>query len=237
MRANPTSPRRTALSGLALACALLGAGCNLEMRDEYRVKPLEPSPVFADGRSSRPLVPGTVAQGHLKTDEALHAGRAAGQYVTAPPMQVTREFLERGRERYNIYCAPCHNQDGYGRGLVVLRGFPAPPSYHIDRLRRAPVGYIFDVATNGYGVMYGYADRVNVQDRWAIAAYVRALQYSQHAPAADVPPAEASKLPAPPAPAPERPGPLGPTAAPQGHSGAGAQQPAAPQGTGQATHQ
>ena len=110
------------------------------------------------------------------------------------PMPVTREMLDRGRERFDIFCAVCHGQTGEGNGMIVQRGFPPPPSYHIDRLRQAPVGHFYDVITHGYGIMYSYANRVSVEDRWAIAAYIRALQLSHNARADQLPPGERAKL-------------------------------------------
>ncbi len=151
------------------------------MHVQPKYKPLESSTFFDDGRSSRPVVPGTVARGQLKTDEAFYTGKLNGVEVDTFPLPITHEVLDRGRERYNIYCAPCHDRLGEGQGMIVQRGFPPPPSYHIDRLRQAPVGHFFSVMTNGYGTMYSYASRVSPEDRWAIAAYIRALQLSQQA--------------------------------------------------------
>jgi cytochrome c553 len=185
---------------LALACggALLGAlwlsGCRNDMHVQPRYNPLDSSDFFEDGRAARPEVPGTVARGQLRTDHYLYAGKVNGVSVSAFPFPVTREVLERGRERYNIYCTPCHGYAGEGRGMIVQRGFPQPPSYHTDRLRQAPAGHLYDVITNGYGAMYSYAARISPEDRWAIAAYIRALQLSQHATVDDVPEAERTKL-------------------------------------------
>lgn len=188
---------RNALGLGVLGCVLIAAGCNWEMRNDSRLKPLEGSPVFADGRSSRPLVPGVVAQ-HDKAilPSALTTGMGDdGEPVAEIPIKVTAEVLERGRNRFNIYCSVCHGEDGYGNGPIVRRGFPQPPSYHIDRLRRAPVGHMFDVISNGYGVMYSYNDRIpKVEDRWAIVAYVRALQLSQHANVSELPAETQSKI-------------------------------------------
>jgi cytochrome c553 len=150
------------------------------MHLQPRYNPDEPSSFFDDGRSERQPVPGTVARGHLENDEL--------------PFPITREDLERGRDRFNIFCAPCHDYTGSGRGMIVQRGFQQPPSYHIDRLRQAPVGHFFDVMTNGYGAMHGYASQVPVKDRWRIAAYIRALQLSQSATLADLPASEEQKL-------------------------------------------
>ena len=144
--------------------------------------------------ASRPLVPNTVARGHLNADEAFYTGKIGTNLVETFPFPITRQVLERGRERFDIYCSPCHGRTGEGNGMIVQRGFPAPPSYHIDRLRKAPVGHFFDVITQGYGVMYSYAQRVEPDDRWAIAAYVRALQLSRNATLANVPPQDRAKL-------------------------------------------
>jgi Cytochrome C oxidase, cbb3-type, subunit III len=157
------------------------------MQDQPKYIALRPSSFFGDGRSERPLIEGTVARGHLEADTAFFTGKIAGKPIEAFPMPITREVLLRGRQRFNIYCSPCHDQLGNGLGMVVRRGYRRPPSYHIDRLRKAPPGYFFDVITNGFGAMPDYAAQVDPYDRWAIIAYIRVLQYSQHAPLADVP--------------------------------------------------
>ena len=175
-------------------CGLFLFGCRMDMHVQPKYKPLDSSNFFSDGRSERPEVPGTVAHGHLHTDELLYTGRVNGEIADAFPFPITRPVLERGRERYNIYCSPCHDYTGSGNGLVVQRGFPPPPSYHIDRLMKAPAGHFFDVMTNGFGMMYSYASRVTPEDRWAIVAYIRALQLSQHATLQDVPPQEREHL-------------------------------------------
>ncbi len=148
--------------------------------------------------ASRPLVPHTVARGQLDADETFYRGKVGTNLVEEFPIPITRQTLERGQERFNIYCSPCHGRTGEGNGMIVHRGFPAPPSYHIDRLRNAPVGHFFDVITQGYGVMYSYAERVKPADRWAIAAYIRALQKSHDARLADVPPQQRTTLEAQP---------------------------------------
>lgn len=188
-----------ALSGARrLAClsciAMLLAGCRLDMHIQPKYLPDEPSNFFDDGRSERPVVPGTVARGHLHTDELLYTGKENGVVADKFPFPMTRADLERGRERYNIYCTPCHDYTGSGQGIIVQRGFPAPPSFHLDSLRRAPAGHFFEVITNGFGSMYSYASRVEPEDRWRIAAYIRALQLSQHATIQDVPENERVKL-------------------------------------------
>ncbi|MGH9430452.1 MAG: c-type cytochrome [Terriglobia bacterium] len=183
-------------AGLVLSVLLVVwlSACRDDMHTEPRYDPMAPSAFFADGRSERPLVPGTVARGHLRTDELLYTGQINGQLANVFPFPITRQDLERGRARYNIYCTPCHDYTGSGQGMVVHRGFPAPPSYHIQRLMQAPVGHFFDVMTNGYGTMYSYAGRVSVKDRWRIAAYIRTLQLSQAATLDDVPASERQKL-------------------------------------------
>ncbi len=171
------------------------AGCYRDdMRDQPRYEPLEASSFFEDGRSARPLVPGTVARGHLRTDAHLYTGKSGGTLVDTFPFPITREVLEEGREQYNIFCSPCHDRVGNGQGMIVQRGFRPPPSFHIARLREAPVGHFFDVITNGFGAMYPYAERIPPRKRWAIVAYIRALQLSQHATLADVPEDERHRL-------------------------------------------
>jgi hypothetical protein len=157
------------------------------MHVQPKLKADDGSTFFPDGRANRPPIPDTVARGHVRTDELLYTGRVNGVVVDQFPFPVTREVLERGQARYDIYCSPCHDYTGSGRGMIVQRGFPPPPSYHTDRLRQAPAGHFFDVMTNGYGAMYSYAGRITTEDRWAIAAYIRALQLSQHATLDDVP--------------------------------------------------
>ena len=166
----------------------------MDMHVQPKYEPLDPSSFFPDGRSARQPVPGTVARGELRINEAMYAGKVNGVPVNTFPFPITRQDLERGQQRFNIYCTPCHDYTGSGHGMVVERGFPPPPSYHIDRLRNAPVGHFFDVMTNGYGTMYSYADRISVRDRWCIAAYIRALQLSQHATLNDVPEKDRTKL-------------------------------------------
>ncbi len=159
----------------------------LDMYDEQRYEPLEASSFYDNGSSARPLVAGTVARGDLREDEALYTGKQDGKLVEELPMEVDRDLLVRGQERFNIYCSPCHSRVGDGFGMIVERGFRRPPSYHIDRLRQAPVGHFYDVISNGFGAMPSYASRVEPHDRWAIVAYIRVLQRSQNARLADVP--------------------------------------------------
>jgi len=171
----------------AVAVSLALAGCRQDMHDAPRYEPLEASTFFANGQASRMLVANTVPRGLLRADTHLNEGRVDGQLATTFPMAITPAVMQRGQERFNVFCSPCHGRTGSGNGMVVQRGFRAPPSYHEDRLRNAPVGYFFDVMTNGFGAMQDYASQVPVADRWAIAAYIRALQLSQRATLADVP--------------------------------------------------
>ena len=160
--------------------------------------PLAPSLFFADGQSSRPPVPGTVAQGELRLDDHLYRGLVGTELADTFPFPVTREILLRGRERFDIFCSPCHDRTGYGRGMIVSRGYAPPPSYHIDRLRAARPGHFFEVITRGFGAMPEHGSLIVARDRWAIVAYVRALQESQNARAEDVPPEELRTLEAQP---------------------------------------
>ena len=152
------------------------------MQDQPKYIPLRPSDFFADGRSERPLIEGTVARGHLNDDTAFYTGKGPdGKPLDTFPFTVTKEVILRGQDRFNVYCSPCHDRLGTGDGMVVRRGYRKPPSYHIDRLRQVPNGYIFDVITNGFGAMPDYSAQIQPADRWAIVAYVRALQLSQNA--------------------------------------------------------
>jgi len=192
------SPARgRGIARLVAAATLVGtllAGCRLDMHLQPKYLPEQATDFFGDGRSERQPVPGTVARGHLRLDELLYTGKENGVVADKFPFKITRADLERGRERYNIYCSPCHDYTGSGRGMIVQRGLPAPPSFHIDRLRQESAGHFVDVITNGFGAMYGYAARVEAQDRWRITAYIRALQLSQHATVQSVPEAERQKL-------------------------------------------
>ncbi len=179
------------------AALLIAAGCTRNMEEQPNPRGLDPSGVFADGRSVRPLPAGVVPQAQPAPSSPFQTGEREGRLLERVPLPLTSALLERGRGRFAIYCAPCHGDDGYGRGIVVRRGFPQPPSYHDDRLRQAPAGYLFQVMTRGYGAMYGYADRLDARDRWAVVAYIRALQRSQHGTLADLPPAERARLQAP----------------------------------------
>jgi mono/diheme cytochrome c family protein len=168
--------------------ALLLSGCaRLDMQDQPKYKYERPSDFFADGRSGRPEVDGTVARGSLNTDVAFYEGKGAdGKDIDAFPLVVDKALVERGQAKFDTFCAPCHGRIGNGLGMIVRRGFKQPPSYHIDRLRQAPVGHFYDVITNGYGAMLNYSQQVSVRDRWAIVAYIRALQYSENADITDL---------------------------------------------------
>ena len=170
------------------------SGCRQDMHDQPKYIPLRESAFFNDDRSARPLVEGTVARGHLRDDELLYTGKAHGEDAAVFPFAVTADVMGRGQERFNIYCSPCHGRTGQGDGMVVRRGYRRPPSLHQDRLRSAPAGHFFDVITNGFGAMPDYAAQVRAEDRWAIIAYVRALQLSEHATVADVPAGERDKI-------------------------------------------
>jgi hypothetical protein len=156
------------------------------MHVQPRQNPLSKSDFFSDQRSARPRVEGTVARGEYDADTYLRTGKIGNNPGDYMPFPVTVDVLSRGRERYNIYCAPCHSRVGDGNGFIPSRGFPRnPPSYHIERLEKAPVGYIFGVITEGFGIMQDYSSQISPRDRWCIVAYIRALQLSQHATVAD----------------------------------------------------
>ena len=172
-----------AIVGLSAALA----ACRQDMHDAPSYDPLQQTDFFADGAASRMLVANTVARGQLREDEHFYTGKVNGQPATEFPMAITADVMARGQERFNVFCSPCHGRTGLGDGMIVKRGFRQPPSYHEERLRIAPPGYFFDVMTNGFGAMQDYASQVPPADRWAIAAYIRALQLSQSAKVADVP--------------------------------------------------
>lgn len=220
----PVSPKPARRSLLAVACLLtnLLAGCDrLDMYDQPRYEPLEASNFFPDGLSARQPVEGTIARGLLRENEPFHTGKEAGKliaripeaafqathsrdpqhfdrpYGETSPAELRRALLQRGQERFDIHCAVCHGRLGDGDGMIVRRGFRKPPSYHIDRLRQAPAGHFYDVMTHGFGAMASYASRIDVTDRWAIVAYIRALQLSQHAQIDDVPEDQRGVFPIP----------------------------------------
>jgi mono/diheme cytochrome c family protein len=212
---NPVAKRRGAarvICACVFGLGVLASGCRQDMHNQPKYIPLRPVDQvgsITDGRSARPLVEGTVPKGDLRDDIEFYTGKVAGTsgtaqtppqpaatgqpqqtfqgFVTEFPMPITAADLNRGQERFNIYCAVCHGQLGEGDGMIVQRGFRKPPSYHEERLRNAPVGYFFDVVTNGFGTMPDYATQIEVADRWRIIAYIRALQLSQHSTLADVP--------------------------------------------------
>ena len=185
----PKSPRvewRAVAALLALAAL---PGCiRLDMYDQPRYDALERSAFFADGRSARPLPAGTVARGTLHEDRAFATGTVDDStFVSELPFALTPELLQRGRERYGIFCIVCHDALGTGRGMVVQRGYKQPPEFHIERLRQQPAGYLFDVISKGFATMPSYAAQIPIADRWAIVAYVRALQLSQHVAVRELP--------------------------------------------------
>jgi cytochrome c553 len=176
----------------ALASVAVLSACRLDMQVQPKQSPLVRSGFFPDQRSERPPVEGTVARGQLHEDTYFYTGKSGSTPGNYMPFPVTKEVLERGRERYNIYCAPCHSRVGDGNGFIPSRGFSRkPPSYLIERLQKAPLGYFYDVMTNGFGIMSDYASQISPQDRWKIVAYIRALQLSQSATKADLPPGQA----------------------------------------------
>lgn len=188
--------RISARGRLMLAASMLalgGCGGSLlqDMADQPKNRPLSPSDFFADGRSERPRLENTVARGEIENDVYNVPKDFAG---FPPAVKVNETLLERGQDRYKIFCTPCHGLQGNGEGMIAVRGMRHPPSYHIDRLRQAPNGYFYDVISNGFGAMYSYSERIPPADRWAIIAYVRALQLSRYARVADLPPGVQQQL-------------------------------------------
>jgi hypothetical protein len=177
---------------VAMLCVVIG-GCQIrqDMADQPKNTPLSPSPFFDDGRSERPLIENTVARGSI-ADEDLFVPKESNAF----PLPLTPELLKRGQERYRIFCSPCHGIQGDGNGMVSMRGMKHPPSYHDPRLRQVSNGYLYDVITNGFGGMLSYSAQIPPADRWAIIAYVRALQLSRNAPVSELPPDVRAKLPA-----------------------------------------
>lgn len=176
-----------------LFIALLSS-CRQDMHDQPRYLPLQPSTFFADGRSARPIPSDTIARGDLDQTGVARTGLQNDAFASTIPYPIDVAFLDRGRQRYDIYCAPCHGYLGDGNGMIAQRGFFGPSNLHTDRVRRSPPGYLFQVISNGYGAMPEYADQVQPRDRWAIVAYLRALELSQHAPINDVPPQRRQEL-------------------------------------------
>jgi hypothetical protein len=187
-----TSASRILVVACAATLCVLAGGCQIrqDMADQPKNTPLSPSPFFADGRSERPLIENTVARGSI-ADEDLFVAKESNAF----PLPLTPELLKRGQERYKIFCAPCHGIQGDGNGMIVMRGMKRPPTFQDPRLRQVPTGYMFDVITNGFGAMLSYSAQIPPSDRWAIIAYVRALQLSRNAPASELPPDVRAKLP------------------------------------------
>jgi mono/diheme cytochrome c family protein len=181
------------VAAIAFAAAAL-SGCRQDMHNSPKAIPLRESVFFKNGSSARPLVEDTVARGTLQDDAAFFTGKDGAATVDALPFALTAAVLDRGEERFNIYCTPCHGPTGRADGMIVRRGYRQPPSFHIDRLREAPLGHFYDTVTNGFGAMPDYKAQIAPRDRWAIAAYIRALQLSQHASVADVPEEDRPKL-------------------------------------------
>jgi mono/diheme cytochrome c family protein len=204
----PESPARgragRRLVGLSIAAlsVVAVAGCRQDMHNQPKYRPLRGTAFFADGSSSRPIPEGTVARGTLQEDSAFFTGKVGNAAVRELPFKVDEALVSRGQERYNIFCTPCHDGTGSGRGMVVQRGFKQPPSFHDERLRNAEAGYFFDVMTNGFGAMPDYRMQLAARDRWAVVAYIRALQLSQHAATSDIPGGDPTKA----QPAPAQPG-------------------------------
>ena len=201
---SPQLARRSAILASAATALIALVGCHRDMYDQPRLEPLEKNTFFDDGRASRPLVEGVVEYGAIDPTNVLLTGKVNGQLTDElpPEFQLDAALLKRGEQRFNIFCSNCHGLSGDGDGMIVLRGYRKPPTYHSERLRGTPIGHFFDVATNGFGVMPSYASQIPVADRWAIAAYIRALQLTQYAKLDDLPEAERTQLenekPAPP---------------------------------------
>ncbi len=191
--ARPARLRR-AVTVLLLGLTLFMTACAGNHRDQPYIRPLEPTDKLEGEQTARGFPEDTVARGQLRDDTALYTGKVGDEYTKEFPFEVTEELLRRGQERYNISCVPCHGATGDGDGMIVKRGFKPPPPYHEQRLREVEVGYLYDVITNGYGAMNSYADQVAPRDRWAIVAYIRALQLSQNASIEDVPASERGKV-------------------------------------------
>jgi mono/diheme cytochrome c family protein len=195
-----TPNARLRVAGVAVLALLALAGCRLpqKMAHQPQYDPLEKSSAFPDGASSRPLVEGTVHRGAPDPTSVLVSGREGDAFVDAFPLPLTPELMARGRERYDIFCAPCHGLGGYGDGMIVARGYRQPPSFHTAQVRSRQNGYLFDVIANGFASMPAYRVQIKPEDRWAIVAYVRALQVSQNGSIADVPEADRAALEASP---------------------------------------
>lgn len=186
--------RTPSLLLLILASIIGETACRQDMQDQPKYKPLQESKFYADGRSARPIPAGTIARDALNDDDLFHTGKANGTWTDTIPLTVDMRLLHRGRERFDIFCSPCHGRIGDGNGMVALRGVRRPADLTAARVRQEPPGYIFDVITNGFGGMGDYGDQVPPRDRWAIIAYIRALELSHNATLPDVPPQEQSRL-------------------------------------------
>ena len=178
---------RTAAVIIAIVCVVLSASCRRDMQDQPKYKPLQKSDFFADGRSARPVPANTIAWDELNDNDPEHTGESNGAFLETIPITVNEALLRRGQDRFDIFCSPCHGRIGDGNGMIAQRGFRIPANLHTDRLRQVPPGYIFEVITNGYGAMPEHRDQIPVRDRWAIIAYVRALQLARNARVSDVP--------------------------------------------------
>jgi mono/diheme cytochrome c family protein len=190
--------RKPTLTFLLFAFALISlVGCRQKMSNQPRYDPLEPSAFFEDGMSARPRIAGTVARGELSTNPFFDTGKVNGAIADGYPMAVTIDVINRGHQRFDIYCSECHGRTGDGNGMIPARGYRRPPSFHTATLRTATTGHFFDVMTNGFGAMPPYKSMIPPADRWAVVAYIRALQLSQHATVDDVPMADRAKLNAP----------------------------------------
>ncbi|HUA17493.1 MAG TPA: cytochrome c [Bryobacteraceae bacterium] len=187
------------LAAAALPLVAL-TGCRQDMHIEPKYDPLVESDFFSDHRSARPMVEGTVARGHLRIDEARYTGKMDGEDVDEFPIPITKADILRGQDRFNIYCTPCHSRIGDGEGMIVQRGFRQAASFYSDKLMKAPIGHFFDVITNGFGAMPSYASRIEPDDRWRVAAYIRALELSETASINDVPPDQRGNMIVEPAP-------------------------------------
>jgi mono/diheme cytochrome c family protein len=185
-------PGKGTLALLALLLAM--TACRQKMSNQPKYDPLEPSDFFADGMSARPRIPGTVARGELPLEGFLVTGKIGAAEGDGFPFPVTTAVMDRGQERFNIYCSPCHGRAGDGNGMIPSRGLRHPPSFHTEALRSAKTGHFFDVMTNGFGAMPTYAPQIPVNDRWAIIAYIRALQLSHNGAVNDLPPAQRAQL-------------------------------------------
>ena len=174
--------------------AVCHTGCHRDMRDQPRYEALEARPLAAAGSAALAPPAGTVARGELEADSPENTGKSGREFVLQIPLAIDEALVRRGQERFNIYCSPCHGRTGHGDGMIVARGFRPPPTFHQDRLRQAPAGHFFDVMTHGFGAMPRYGPQIPPRDRWAIVAYVRALQLSQNAPLDDLPASERARL-------------------------------------------